>query len=342
MNNMNNKCKITGIAFLLIMLMALINSPPASADGLAIDSQSCSAASGNVTFTISINNAPNNVSAFGLAVSFDDNILEFVKFNKEADLADFMVTANKNKTLPVLNVGGYYTGGREFGIAAGANVKIGELVFKVKRCEPATLAIASLSDDIKTWQAQAGKLIPPVQYKFSLGDTVVKFSANDKAGNTSECRATVRVVDTKDPTITCPGDITVPAQDQNGAYKDQNSINTFLNGATATDTADDSVAITTDAPEVFPIGPRTVIFTATDDAGHTATCEAIVTVADQTAPTIENCTDGEVITVEAEGSYGVSIDNQDVKIFLHKLATDNVDGPVSVTACPPNCNPTVP
>jgi len=179
---MRNKYHI-GIAFLLTMFMALIYSSMAfAADGLAINNPSCTTAGGTAIFTISVNNAPNNISAFGLNISFDENILEFVKFNKAADLAEFMVSANKSKTLPVVTVGGYYTGSEEFGIAAGTTGQIGELVFNVLSCEPVTLAISNQTDDIKIWQAESGQLIAPIQNppvlqaignkSVMLGDTV--------------------------------------------------------------------------------------------------------------------------------------------------------------------------
>jgi hypothetical protein len=159
---MRNKYK-TGIAFLLIIFMALIYSPMAAfaANGLVIDNQSCSAAGGQVIFAISINNAPNDVSAFGLTVTYDENILEFVKFNG-GDLPAFMVSANKNKTLPTLTIGGYYTGSEDVGLAKGASGKIGELVFKVKSCELLTLGISNLTDGIRTWPTEGGQLIAPV------------------------------------------------------------------------------------------------------------------------------------------------------------------------------------
>jgi hypothetical protein len=46
------------------------------------------------------------------------------------------------------------------------------------------------------------------------------------------------------------------------------------------------VTITNDAPTFFPLGDTTVTFTATDDAGNSSSCSAVVTVVDTTPPEI--------------------------------------------------------
>ena len=114
------------------------------------------------------------------------------------------------------------------------------------------------------------------------GSQVVTFSANDAAGNTGTCTFTVIVSDQTAPGITCPANTTVAA----GA----NCSATLTNYA-ATVTATDNCAANpneTQSPAAGTTftGSQVVTLTATDAAGNTATCSFLVTVADQTAPSI--------------------------------------------------------
>jgi hypothetical protein len=114
---------------------------------------------------------------------------------------------------------------------------------------------------------------------FSVGTTkVVTFTATDKAlkPNTASCTATVSVVDTTPPVITCPpANITVEIVGQNGApVSDVKEIA----GVKATDIADSAVSVTNNAPAVFSIGITEVTFIATDKFHNTASCKATVTV----------------------------------------------------------------
>ena len=86
--------------------------------------------------------------------------------------------------------------------------------------------------------------------------------------------------DTSPPEITCPGDITVEAMSPNGVPVDDERIQTFLAGASATDNCDppEDITITTNAPTLFPPGDTPVTFTATDTSGNSSTCQSTVTV----------------------------------------------------------------
>ncbi|HXH64373.1 MAG TPA: HYR domain-containing protein, partial [Mariprofundaceae bacterium] len=59
-----------------------------------------------------------------------------------------------------------------------------------------------------------------------------------------------------------------------------------LGSVTATDLVDGAITPVSNAPASFPIGVTTVIWTATDAAGNTATAQQLVTVQDTTPPTI--------------------------------------------------------
>jgi len=93
-------------------------------------------------------------------------------------------------------------------------------------------------------------------------------------------------LDNTPPSITCPDDITVECSAEGGTPATDPAIQAFLNGASATDICDATPTITHDAPALFPEGATVVTFTATDDAGNSASCMATVTVIDTTPPTI--------------------------------------------------------
>ena len=106
---------------------------------------------------------------------------------------------------------------------------------------------------------------------FPTGETTVTF-AGTKDGNTDSCTMVVTVVDGTAPEIDCMSDVTVVR-----TVPDQ--IVTPPDPTSATDTCDAEVDVTTSPVEV-PVGVTEVEYTATDDAGLTATCTTAVTVVD--------------------------------------------------------------
>ncbi|HQV51459.1 MAG: HYR domain-containing protein [Flavobacteriales bacterium] len=110
-----------------------------------------------------------------------------------------------------------------------------------------------------------------------VGTNTVILSVTDGSGNTSTCTATVTVQDNSAPSITCPATV----------------FTTTNTGCTATGVPlgapllNDNCAGTTttnNAPVAFPLGNTTVIWTATDANGNTATCSQLVTVTDNEPP----------------------------------------------------------
>ncbi len=85
-------------------------------------------------------------------------------------------------------------------------------------------------------------------------------------------------LDTTPPIISCPGNTAIVGPD--GVPVDDERIQTFLNGASATDNCDPEPIITNDAPAVFPPGDTVVTFTATDASGNSSSCSSTVTVVD--------------------------------------------------------------
>jgi len=132
------------------------------------------------------------------------------------------------------------------------------------------------------------------------------------------------VVDTEDPTISCPEDKSAEIEEgQSSATIDIGTAN-----------ADDNVGVASldnDAPSTFPLGSTTVTWTATDAAGNSATCTQKITVTqkidDNEDPTI-TCPDD----VSATVSGGV----QSTTVNLGDPETDDNIGVASVDNNAPN------
>jgi subtilisin-like proprotein convertase family protein len=138
-----------------------------------------------------------------------------------------------------------------------------------------------------TYSATAADNCPGVSVSYSpasgsffpVGTTTVTATATDGANNTASCTFTVTVVDIQNPTITCPANITV------GNNANQCGANVTYT-ATANDNCSAIVSYSPASGSFFPLGTTTVTATATDPAGHTASCTFTVTVTDAQAPTL--------------------------------------------------------
>ena len=105
---------------------------------------------------------------------------------------------------------------------------------------------------------------------YSLGETLITWTATDNSGNTATAIQRVTVQDTTNPTITAPPDINAEATGQLTTIE--------LGSPTVSDIVDSNVAVTSDAPTSFPIGTTTVTWTAIDSMGNSATATQIVTI----------------------------------------------------------------
>jgi hypothetical protein len=172
---------------------------------------------------------------------------------------------------------------------------------------------------------------------FSIGSTIVTFSAVDSLGNVGSNTATVTVEDQSAPTVTPPAATTVAAVDASGTPATDAAIVAFLAAVSASDNVDSQLTVTNDAPEVFALGDTTVTFTTTDSSGLTGSATAVLTVADQTAPVI---TVPAAITVAATDADGTAASDTSIAAFLvGASAADNVDAEVSVTNDGPSVFP---
>jgi len=154
-----------GSIFLFLAAMLFVFSPLAFADGFFIDNQSCANAGEEVTFTISVSNAPRAVASFGFEISFDGKVLEYVRFEPGNLLSSSkfsMCQFNKvnNNTVKVGGLDPFGTGG----IAKGESGTVGKITFKVLECKSSQVTVAKLGDDMAGWPAQAGSLLPGIDF----------------------------------------------------------------------------------------------------------------------------------------------------------------------------------
>ncbi|KAF6243236.1 hypothetical protein C6988_04755, partial [Nitrosopumilus sp. b1] len=113
---------------------------------------------------------------------------------------------------------------------------------------------------------------------FSIGDTIVTWTAIDESGNSSTMEQNVSVVDTTPPTIAVPDDLTVEASRLEG-----NIVNL---GDVIVEDVSSIASITNDAPESFPLGKTTVTWTVSDIHGNISNSEQIINVVDTQPPEI--------------------------------------------------------
>jgi len=112
---------------------------------------------------------------------------------------------------------------------------------------------------------------------FPLGETIVTWIAVDSSNNFSSLTQLVTIVDTTAPEVLAPADISLEA-----TSVDANTVNFDI--ATYSDIQDATIYL--DSPDVFPLGETTVIWTAVDASGNSASATQTVTIVDTTAPAL--------------------------------------------------------
>ncbi len=132
---------------------------------------------------------------------------------------------------------------------------------------------------------------------FNVGATTVTYRMEDAAGNFAECSFDVEVTDDQDPTISCPGDVSV--------NNDLDQCDAVVNGLAPTATGDNcgvtlqtwsmvgatvgssaATGINDISGTTFNVGTTTVTYRVEDAAGNFAECSFDVEVTDDQDPTI--------------------------------------------------------
>jgi len=126
------------------------------------------------------------------------------------------------------------------------------------------------------------RCVPESGSVFPLGETEVVCTSSDRSGNETQCSFFVQVMDTLDPDMECPQDITVDCDGPDGTIVEFE--------VTATDLCDGAVEVSCSpaSGSLFPLGQTAVTCEAVDMAGNRTICAFNVNVVDRTPPVI-NC-----------------------------------------------------
>ena len=141
---------------------------------------------------------------------------------------------------------------------------------------------------------------------FPADTTTVTYTVTDSSGNSGTCSFMVLIRDTIAPTITCPADITVSAEaDSCSAFV--NVPNPTINDLCGSNRTNDYNNSPT-ASDRYPVGVTTVVWTATDPSGNSASCSMTITVEDSQAPNLSCPND---TTIDITMGPGVVVNNID-------------------------------
>jgi Ca-activated chloride channel family protein len=165
-----------------------------------------------------------------------------------------------------------------------------------------------------TWAGGSATGVSPTVL-LPLGTTTITLTVSDGMLTDTDT-VVVNVVDTTPPVITCPADVTVEQKSAAGTVVP-------LTAATATDICDANPTITSDELAIYPLGTTTVTFTATDNAGNSATCTTTVTVEDTTPPVIT--ASGEQIVLWPPNHKYRTVEISDCVISVTDICDTGVD-----------------
>lgn len=149
---------------------------------------------------------------------------------------------------------------------------------------------------------------------FNVGSTLITWTATDAFGNTDTSTQYITVIDNEVPVIQATNVVIGNSPGTCGAT-------TTL----ATPFISDNCGIaglTNNAPAVFPVGTTTVIWTATDLTGYTASTAQLVTVEDREKPVI-----GSISNLTVSNSPGLC----GAMVKFAATAGDNCTGPVTIS-----------
>jgi hypothetical protein len=116
----------------------------------------------------------------------------------------------------------------------------------------------------------------------NLGTNTITLTVNDGHGNTATCTATVTVVDNSAPSVSCKN----ATVNLNAAGTGSVTTADVLLANSDNCGAGSQLSLSPGAFSCASLGANTVTLTASDGQGNTASCSAIVTVVDNTAPVV--------------------------------------------------------
>ncbi|MBD3299571.1 MAG: HYR domain-containing protein [candidate division Zixibacteria bacterium] len=157
---------------------------------------------------------------------------------------------------------------------------------------------------------------------FPLGITEVEVVATDSDGNADTCYFDVEVTEGQVPVVAACQDVIVDADANCQADVDSADVD---NGSTGYTT------LTLVPAGPYELGETPVMLIAANDAGDTDTCNALITVQDNTPPVI-SC-EGDWFVDSDPGECGANID---FEANNRATATDNCDQDVDIVFDPPS------
>lgn len=143
-------------------------------------------------------------------------------------------------------------------------------------------ASSAQNNIVNLGQAQASDLVSissitnDAPDAFSLGETIVTWTAIDSSENSANTTQTITIIDTTPPSLETPKNIEIEA-----TSSAENIIS--LLPPSASDSVS-QITITNNAPNYLSLGETTITWTATDEEGNSASATQIVTIVDTTAP----------------------------------------------------------
>ena len=142
------------VALFMAVFFPLLLSSAASAGQLTLGVES-GAVGDSVAFAVALEDAPNEVGAFGFDILFDEQVLTF----QGVDFADGLIDrynfkSGVNPVSGLVRIGGFDTGNAAIG--QGQSGMVALVVFKVVGQGDCPLTLANLKDHISGWKVRDG------------------------------------------------------------------------------------------------------------------------------------------------------------------------------------------
>ncbi len=134
---------------------------------------------------------------------------------------------------------------------------------------------------------------------FPVGVTTVTCTARDTSANMASCTFTVTVTDTQAPTITCPPSVGGRASARGADDCSLTGTVTYPMPTVVDNCPGSTVVCNPPSGTTFPEGTTTVMCTATDASGNTASCSFTVTVSVQFDVCVVDDASGDTFSIVA-------------------------------------------
>ena len=142
------------VLLMTVVFTSVFGLATARAQDITFDNQPASDIGQRVTFTVSINDAPNAVEAIGFDITFDATVLQFDGSVRGVLVTNWDQFRVRNPAAGTLTVTGSTT---EDIIAEGASGELVQLNFIVLADNDTTLSVTTPVDDVETWTFGEGE-----------------------------------------------------------------------------------------------------------------------------------------------------------------------------------------